>query len=256
MQAIQHILDAAHRAPKGMIAVLVDPDKIGPENIGIADMSKKLTDSKVDLLLIGGSLMNDDSTNDVIASFKNHLEIPVIIFPGHPMQISAHADALMLLSLISGRNADLLISQHVHAAPILKKSGLESLSTGYMLIDGGRQTSVSYISNTMPIPADKDGIAVSTAMAGEMRGLKNLYLEAGSGALHPVPSSMINAVKQHTDVPLFVGGGIRSVADAQTAVQAGADIVVVGSVIEQEPHRLEELAKAVHETSKNQSNHQ
>jgi putative glycerol-1-phosphate prenyltransferase len=169
----------------------------------------------------------------------------VVLFPGDNLQINSHADAILFLSLISGRNPDLLIGKHVISAPILKDSGIEVVSTGYMLIDGGTPTSVSYMSNTTPIPANKRDIAVCTAMAGEMLGLKLIFMDAGSGALNPVGENMISAVKKSIDIPLIVGGGIRSAEKAKAAFEAGADVVVVGNAIESNKDLIREIAQII-----------
>ena len=182
---------------------------------------------------------------DCVSTLKKQSNIPVILFPGSPAQVTPLADGILLLSLISGRNADLLIGQHVQAAATLKTSGLQILPTGYVLIDGGAPTTVSYISNTLPIPANKPEIAAVTALAGEQLGLKLIYLEAGSGAENPVPQEMIKAVSKQIDVPLIVGGGIRNGEAAYQACQAGADIIVIGTAFEQQPELLPEIASAV-----------
>jgi putative glycerol-1-phosphate prenyltransferase len=176
---------------------------------------------------------------------RKNVQQPLVIFPGSPLQISSRADAILLLSLISGRNPDLLIGQHVIAAPYLKASGLEIIPTGYMLIDGGVSTTAAYMSNTQPIPPEKIEIAVCTAMAGTMRGLKLLYLDAGSGAQRPVSAEMIKAVRAAVDVPLFTGGGVRSPELAYTNLKAGADLLVVGNALEKDPGLLIEIAAAV-----------
>ena len=163
--------------------------------------------------------------------------------------MSYKADGILFLSLISGRNAELLIGKHVITAPYLKVSPLEILPTGYMLIDGGVPTTVSYISNTQPIPANKDDVALCTAVAGEMLGLKLMYMDAGSGAINPVSTSMIETVSQALDIPLIVGGGIRTPERAFANAQAGADVIVVGNAIEKEPSLLLEMAEAVHSAS-------
>ncbi|TAG57186.1 MAG: geranylgeranylglyceryl/heptaprenylglyceryl phosphate synthase, partial [Runella slithyformis] len=165
--------------------------------------------------------------------------------PGSSLHIEPTADAILLLSLISGRNPELLIGQHVIAAPILKRSGLEVLPTGYMLVESGRSTTVSYISNTTPIPHDKPSVAACTAMAGEMLGLQLMYLDAGSGAQKPVSAAMIAAVRQAVDTPIVVGGGINSIDKAYAALEAGADVIVVGNGIEENPDLLPEIAQAV-----------
>jgi len=226
------------------MAVLVDPDHSG--DMHLEQFAAELKHARVDLLLVGGSLLIHEGIEETLDKFRNILDIPVVIFPGHPMQVSPNADAILLLSLISGRNPELLIGQHVHAAPLIKKSGLEILSTGYMLIDGDMPTTVSYISNTQPIPRNKPGIAACTAMAGEMLGLRNIYLEAGSGARQTVPINMIKAVKDQVQIPLFVGGGIRTAEAAANAVNAGANVIVIGSAIERDISVIKEIADAVH----------
>jgi putative glycerol-1-phosphate prenyltransferase len=183
-----------------------------------------------------------DGLARVVRYLKAHTQIPVILFPGGNHHIEPEADALLLLSLVSGRNPEFLIGQHVVAAPLLKRSGLELLSTGYILIDGGAPTTVSYVSNTQPIPADKAGIAASTALAAEQLGHKIIYLDAGSGAKNAVPPRLINAVRKEVTAPLIVGGGIRTPEAARAAWQAGADIVVVGNAAEDDPDRLEAIA--------------
>ena len=183
----------------------------------------------------------------VLANIKKVTDIPMILFPGNSFQLSYKADGLLFLSLISGRNAELLIGKHVITAPFLKISPLEIMSTGYMLIDGGISTTVQYMSNTTPIPSDKDDIALSTAMAGEMLGLKMIYMDAGSGAKTPITPSMINAVSTAIDIPLIVGGGIRTPEKVYENVKAGADAIVVGNAIEKDPQLIIDMAAAVHE---------
>jgi len=226
---------------KKQFAVLVDPDKYnGKQLIDLAGLARK---SMVSYLLVGGSLLSEDNLDTTIRIIKDHCDIPVIIFPGDIMQINNNADAILLLSLISGRNPELLIGKHVIAAPYLKRSDLEILPTGYMLIDSGKQTTASYISGTLPIPNNKDDIAVSTAIAGEMLGLKLIYMDGGSGALNPIPISMIEKVKENISVPLIVGGGIRDPHTAAERFKAGADIIVVGNAIESENSLLEKIAE-------------
>jgi geranylgeranylglyceryl phosphate synthase family protein len=170
----------------------------------------------------------------------------VLLFPGNALQLSTHADGLLLLSVISGRNAELLIGKHVAAAPQIKSSGLEILSTGYMLVETGRPTTVHYMSQTIPLPAHKPEIAACTALAGEQLGLSLLYLEAGSGADEPVPEAVIQSVSAVTTVPLLAGGGIRTADQARKICMAGADVIVVGNILEDYPHLLKEIADAVH----------
>lgn len=224
-------------------AVLIDPDNFDRD--GIMKLVDQAKNSGIDYFFVGGSLMTDDNLHDTIVMVKENCDIPVLLFPGSNLHIDATADGILFLSLISGRNADLLIGQHTIAAPILKKSRLEVIPTGYMLVDGGRQTTVSYISNTTPIPANKPDIAACTAMAGEMLGLKLIYLDAGSGADQPVSAKMINMVSRHIDVPLIVGGGIKNSDMALDAFHAGADIVVIGNAIEDRPGLTAEVASMV-----------
>ena len=226
-------------------AVLLDPDKI--EQDGLFQLLARTADYPVDFFLVGGSLVTDYSHKEVIAAIRHQSQTPIILFPGNPLHIESSADAILLLSLISGRNPDFLIGQHVIAAPLIKKSGLEILPTGYMVVDSGTQTTVSYISGTMPLPYDKPGVAACTAMAGEMLGLQLMYLDAGSGARRPVSPDMIAAVRHVVDVPIIVGGGINSGEKAYAALKAGADMIVVGNGIEQDPDLLPQLSTVVRE---------
>lgn len=224
-------------------AVLVDPDKYSHEELlALTDLA---ANSGVSYFFVGGSLLTEGKLDSTISALKQNSDVPVVLFPGDTMQINSYADAILLLSLISGRNADLLIGKHVAAAPFLRKSGLEILPTGYMLIDSGKTTTALYMSNSLPIPRDKDEIAVSTAMAGEMLGLKVIYMDGGSGAEHPVSLSMISQVKKNIGLPLIVGGGIRSAAEAHERFSAGADILVVGNAIENEKSLLKQIARVV-----------
>jgi geranylgeranylglyceryl phosphate synthase family protein len=186
----------------------------------------------------------------VLVNIRQRCDIPLVLFPGNSFQLSYRADAILFLSLISGRNPELLIGNHVIAAPYLKISPLEVMSCGYMLIDGGRATTVSYMSNTTPIPAEKSDIALCTAVAGEMLGLKLMFMDAGSGALQPVPLELIETVGSAIEVPLIVGGGIRDAQHAYEAARAGADLIVVGNAIEQSPDFIGEVAAAVHKASR------
>ncbi|MEN9884614.1 MAG: hypothetical protein RLZZ420_1831, partial [Bacteroidota bacterium] len=191
---------------KKSFALLVDPDKT---SLAKADqLIDHCISTSVDLIFVGGSLMVSNHMEDLVQHFKKECDIPVLLFPGSPSQVTPYADALLYLSLISGRNPELLIGQHIISAPAVKKSGLEVISTGYMLIDGGAPTTVSYISNTIPLPADKNEIAFCTAWAGEMLGMKLIYMDAGSGAKNAIPAGMIQQVAKHTQTPIIVGGGI------------------------------------------------
>ena len=183
--------------------------------------------------------------DEIILHIKKETSIPLVIFPGNPSQVSRYADGLLYLSLISGRNPDLLIGQHVVSVPMVRESGLEVISTGYMLIDGGEPTSISYISNTTPIPSNKNEIAVCTALAGEMLGMKTIYMDAGSGAKTPITESMIKAVASQIKIPLIIGGGIREPEKAYLNCKAGADMIVVGNAIEKDNGLIIEMASAI-----------
>jgi len=237
------------------LAVLIDPDKQSPENL--INLVQLAQNAHVDFFFVGGSLLMEDSFEATVTFIKKHSTIPVIIFPGNNYQVSARADALLFLSLISGRNAEYLIGQHVLAAPIIKETKIETIPTGYLLIDGGNISTTSYITQTVPIPNDKADIAVATALAGEMLGMKLIYLEAGSGAKTTVSTDMVKAVKKNISVPLIVGGGIRTGEMAEQLCQAGADVLVVGNVLEKEPGLLMEISLAVHATRPvQQTNHE
>jgi phosphoglycerol geranylgeranyltransferase len=243
LQKIHHLRTENRKA----FAVLIDPDKVSLDTL--PTLLKLSVENNVDYFFVGGSLIMSHIMSEVISMIKAQTNIPVILFPGNSVHIDNQADAILFLSLISGRNPDFLIGQHVISAPILKKSGLEILPTGYMLIDSGRQTTVSYISNTTPIPHDKAGVAACTAMAGEMLGLQLIYLDAGSGALNAVSPEMIAAVRQSVDIPIIVGGGINSVQKAKNALQAGADLIVVGNGIEQNIDLLQEITEIIRQSN-------
>jgi phosphoglycerol geranylgeranyltransferase len=229
---------------KKSFAVLIDPDKVNETSL--EQIIKLSVDANVDYFFVGGSLVISNYVDECIQFIKRSCSIPVVLFPGNPSQVSKYADALLYLSLISGRNAELLIGQHVISAPVVKKSGLEILPTGYMVIDGGAPTTVSYISNASPIPADKNDIAMCTAMAGEMLGMQLIYMDAGSGAKRSITESMIQKVAQSIAVPLIVGGGIIDPEKAYLNCKAGADIIVVGNAIEKDASLIKEMAAAVH----------
>lgn len=226
-------------------AILVDPGQCQEGMIGT--LATLASGAEVDFIMVGGSLLVNDHLDKCLSLIRRETSIPVILFPGSEMQINSKADAILLLSLISGRNPELLIGKHVLAAPYLKASGLEILPTGYMLIESGNSTTALYMSNTIPIPREKDDIAVCTAMAGEMLGLKLIYMDAGSGAARPIPASMIRKVKEQLSIPLVVGGGIRTPEVARESCKAGADIIVVGTAIEQDVNLISEIAAAVKE---------
>ncbi len=238
------LVEAKNRGEK-RLAVLFDPDKLRLKKM--EQTLELAVECGVDYFFIGGSLVVNNMLDGLLAQIRQRCSIPLILFPGNSFQLSYRADAILFLSLISGRNPELLIGQHVISAPFLKMSPLEIISTGYILVDGGVMTAVQYMSNTYPIPASKDDIAVSTALAGEFLGLKMMYLDAGSGAKTPVSESMIEAVSGAISVPLIVGGGIRTPEKVAANFRAGADLLVVGNMVEQDPGALLEMAAAVKE---------
>lgn len=241
--SVYQTITSAKAQGKKLFAVLIDPDNSNLKRL--PQLLNLATQAQVDFFFVGGSLLFQDRLEDCLAFIQKNSTIPVVLFPGNPLQISRNAKALLLLSMISGRNPDLLIGQHVIAAPYLKNVGIEIIPTGYMLVDGGKMTSVSYISNTMPIPADKAELAVCTAMAGEMLGLHLLYLDAGSGAKSPIPVEMTQAVGKTVQIPLIVGGGLRTSAQINAQFTAGADLVVVGNVLEKNPGLLTEISNGI-----------
>jgi putative glycerol-1-phosphate prenyltransferase len=237
----------AKKTGQKKFVVLLDPDKLKLNTID--QIINLALHSAVDYFFIGGSLVVNNMLDSLLTGIKEKSRIPLILFPGNSFQLSYKADGLLFLSLISGRNAELLIGKHVITAPFLKLSPLEIMSTGYILIDGGVMTSVQYMSNTIPIPADKNDIALCTALAGEMLGLKMIYMDAGSGADHCIPTAMIETVSQAINIPLIVGGGIRTPEKAAESARAGADVIVVGNAIEKDPSLMLEIAHAVKEQS-------
>ena len=241
-KSVYEILLQRKQEQRKSFAILIDPDKADDSFCDrLLDLSEN---NPPDFFFIGGSLITSNKLQEVIATIKENTDIPVVIFPGSNLHISEQADAILLLSLISGRNPEYLIGQHVVAAPILKKSSLEVISTGYMLVNCGNQTTVSYISNTTPIPYDKPEIAAATAMAGEMLGLKVIFMDGGSGAQQPIHPTTIQAVRKYVDIPIIIGGGIRNGAQAKAAFSAGADLIVVGTAVEEKPDLLQEIYQA------------
>lgn len=231
------------KAGKKALAVLIDPDKIKDDS-SLQSLMELIHHSKVDFVFIGGSLLIGENFHSCVKKVKALCQLPVILFPGSPSQISEDADAILLLSLISGRNAELLIGQHVIAAPQLKRSKLEIIPTGYMLVDCGKATTASYVSQTFPLPWNKPEIAAATAIAGEMLGLRIIYLDGGSGAEKPVSTEMVKAVRSSVDVPLIVGGGIRDEDQARSIYAAGADVIVIGTAFEEAPELLFSLSQS------------
>lgn len=245
-QLYQEFTDRKKQGRKSF-AVLIDPDKV--DTAKAAQLATLGVDAGVDYFFVGGSLVISNHLDECIQQLKAACDIPVVLFPGSPSQLSRYADALLYLSLISGRNPELLIGQHVISAPTVRQSGLEIIPTGYMVIDGGAPTTVSYISNATPIPADKNDIAMCTAMAGEMLGMKLIYMDAGSGARRCISETMIEKVAKHVEVPIIVGGGITEPEKAYLNCKAGADVIVVGNAIEKDLSLIKEMSDAVHSVS-------
>jgi phosphoglycerol geranylgeranyltransferase len=217
------------------IGLLLDPDKSnGKSLINLLSIAEEC---RTDFILTGGSL-TFNSIDNLIGEIKKYSSIPVVLFPGNLLQLSHKADIIMLLSLISGRNPELLIGNHIIAAPYLKNVKEKLVSVGYILINCGSMTSVEYISQTAAIPSDKPEIAVATAMAGEMLGLGMIYLEAGSGAVKPVPVNIVKAVRENVSIPVVVGGGIRNKKEIEDLFNAGADAVILGNGCEKNPYLL------------------
>lgn len=239
-------LKAKREQGKKSIAVLIDPDKVDDAS-KLQHLINLANENCVDYFFVGGSLITTTNLSDVVRHIKENVSIPVVLFPGNAMQIEPSADAILFLSLISGRNPELLIGQHVIAAPILKNTKLEVIPTGYMLINSGKMTSVAYISNTIPLPEDKYSLAACTAMAGEMLGLQTIYLDAGSGAEREIGAKMIAAVRRALNVPLIVGGGINTSEKAIRALEAGADLIVIGNALEKDPDLLIEVSDKIYE---------
>jgi len=229
----QYLMDIKERHGSGFL-VLIDPDRSPPGEV--AENALKYCESGVDALLIGTSLMMGNDFADYIEIVRKAVDIPVIIFPGEKTQVAGNADAILFLSLLSGRNPQFIIGEQIRSAPLIKSMGLEAISTAYLLIDSGRVTSVEFMSNTKPIPSDKPEIAVAHAMAAEIFGMKLIYLiylEAGSGAAETVPDELIKAVVSEVNIPVIVGGGIRKPETVAAKVKAGASFVVVGNHLEE-----------------------
>ena len=225
--------------------VLLDPDDFSLQEA--SDVAKESQMCGVDALLVGGSLLYSNHFDLFVQTLKKAASIPVIIFPGDATQLSAHADALLYLSLVSGRNPSNLIGEHVKAAPVIKQTGIEPIATAYMLVESGSVSSVEFMSNTRPLPRNKPELAAAHALAAQYMGMSLVYLEAGSGALNSVPPEMIRMVRQWVDIPIIVGGGIRDAAGAKEKIDAGADIIVTGNVLQKENgiEIMKEIAKVI-----------
>ncbi len=241
---LQRLVDA-RSAGRRQLAVLIDPDFVQDE-VRLERTVQNACMAKADLIFVGGSLLTSAGFDRCVQRVKQLSDRPVVIFPGSPAQLSAHADAVLFLSLISGRNPELLIGHHITAAPTIKAIGIEAIPTGYMLVDGGKPTTVSYMSQTVPIPHDKPAIAAATALAGSLLGLRAIYMDTGSGAKRAVSPEMIAAVRAQVDLPIIIGGGIRAAETARTLCDAGADVLVMGTAFEEDPERIFEMSAAVH----------
>lgn len=224
-----------------LLAVLIDPDKMSINNV--ARFISKLNESIATHIFVGGSTVNDKITHVLVEEIKNHTHIPVILFPGDTNQITDKADGILFLSLISGRNPEYLIGKHVNAVSKLSKIDLEVLPTGYLLIESGKQTAVERVTGTKPLRQDKVQFIIDTAKAGELLGMKLIYLEAGSGAKYPVSEEIIANVKQELKIPLIVGGGIRTKEQLDRAYKSGADLVVIGTAFEEDESFFEEIKR-------------
>ncbi len=222
------------------LAWLIDPDCFSEQMEAL--LRQRDFAAAVDFIFVGGSLLHQGETDQVVRRIKALTSVPVVLFPGSGYQMTPAADALFFLVLLSGRNPEYLVGKQVEAAPIVVRYGLEAIPTGYLLVDGGRISSAHYVSATLPLPADKPDLAATTALAGRLMGQRVIYMDAGSGAARPVHPSLIRAVREHASVPVVVGGGLRTPQDLARAWQAGAAICVVGNLLEKEPDRLWELA--------------
>lgn len=229
MSIYQQILTCKTKGVK-LLAILLDPDKLVVENL--SNLILKINQSPATHIFIGGSSFDGNHLDELIIQLKAQINLPFFLFPGNPSQISKDADGILFLTLLSGRNPDYLIEHQVNAVPIIKKTNLEVISTGYILIESGNETAVERVSKTKPLDRNNHEYALQTAQAGEFIGNKLIYLEAGSGAKLSVPEEMITLVAQNIKVPLIVGGGIRSKQEIENAYNAGADLVVIGTAFE------------------------
>jgi len=234
----KNIIDSVQKKEK-LLAVLIDPDKMAIERASA--FIEKVNKSIATHIFIGGSTVEEYATEKLVSEIKRHTKLPVVLFPGDVSQITENADALLFLSLISGRNPEYLIGKQVKAVSKLRQINLEILPTGYILIENGKETSVQRVSETLPMSRANIQAIIDTAKAGELLGMKLIYLEAGSGAIHPINSEIIKKVKQELNIPLIVGGGIRSKEQLDEAYTSGADIVVIGTAFEKDASFFNEL---------------
>lgn len=241
MNSIYHDIKLAAKNREKLLAVLIDPDKMELEKV--SGFLKKVNQSIATHIFVGGSTVEEFETERIVVEIKKQTELPVILFPGDVTQLTEEADGLLFLSLISGRNPDYLIGKHVEAVSKLSKMNMEIIPTGYLLIENGKQTSVEGVSQTKPLSRDNVKLISDTAKAGELLGMKLIYLEAGSGAAHPIDSKIISIIKNNLNIPLIVGGGIRSKQELEKAYKSGADLVVIGTAFEENENFFEELKK-------------
>ena len=243
MSVLSKLNDCVEKKGAGFI-VLIDPDKKNDKNID--KLVEKANQNGVDAIFVGGSIMMDGLYHKRVERIKSISEIPVILFPGGVNQINKHYDAMLFMSLLSGRNSHYLIGEQVIAAPIVKDYEIETIPTGYLLIDGGSPTSVEVVSGTKPLPSNRPDIIVSHALAAQFLGMELIYLEAGSGALNEVPEDVVKKVADEISIGLIVGGGIRTPEDANSIVNSGASFVVIGSAIEKSVELMEEFSSSIH----------
>ena len=236
------VYDQLNQKQPGVL-VLFDPDRMSKD--AISSMASFVCEEGVIGILVGTSLLVSPEFDTFVNIVKKNANRPVIIFPGCSQQVCCHADAIFFLSLLSGRNSEYLIGEQVKAVYLIKEYGLQAIPVGYILIESGNYTAVEYISGTKPIPRSKPEIAVAHALAGQYFGMKYIYLEAGSGAAQPVPEEMVRAVKKHIDIPLIVGGGIQDKECARRIFDAGADIIVLGSIIERSPEQFKQIMRSI-----------
>jgi phosphoglycerol geranylgeranyltransferase len=236
----QKIVSASTNTEK-LLAVLIDPDKMKLENV--PSFISKVNQSIATHIFVGGSEVSEGVTEILVEAVKKNTNLPVVLFPGDVIQITDKADGILFLSLISGRNPEYLIGKHVEAVSKLKETNLEVISTAYMLIENGKETAVQRVSQTKPIKRSDFQTIIDTAKAGELLGMKFIYLEAGSGATHPIEPKLISKVKKELTIPLIVGGGIRSIIELESAYKAGADLVVIGTALEDDESFFDNLLK-------------
>mgnify|MGYP001102788471 CR=1 FL=1 len=246
MDIHDHIIKVTEKKGAAFL-VLIDPDKI--TNNKLNKFVEKCEAAGVDGFLVGGSLIMDGNLEATIDLIKKATKLPVIIFPGNVVQVVPNADALLFISLISGRNADFLFGHHVLSAPVIKKLNIEPIATGYMIVESGKATTAEYMSGSAPIPRNKPEIAVSTALAAQYLGMQFIYLEGGSGAENPVPDEMVKMVSENCTIPVIVGGGIKNPETARLKVENGAKVIVIGNHLESEKNstRIKDFSEAIHQ---------